>query len=430
MKILIITLFVFVTNFVSSSVLADEKSKEELKSAVLKFKDKNNADLTISALENIILEIKEEDFQYKTHSVDGPTIEIQQKGLRALNCRKNKENKENNGKEPCSKSERDTVQEACKTYPQICQVRGSIDLYKPNYAMFSSSNKNDNALEVQYSGRYNFKKISCVKNNEKGLYIDYKCVEEKRKKSIQNEIFFSLTGKYDFYAFSDEGSKNRKSEPVINRFFNPALHSRFVFPTNSNSKDDSEKNDFFAGVRLEFIDFSFEHLSNGQRDYSKKDDFTAGKRNNYEESDSISISMFFPSISAQLFLIEKHNIKYKVFARAIFDYWGTELDIFSEDGDKIDKNDFPDYHRFKIGTILESTHIDDKWLLELSVTGHKKTSLDAFLSYPVSRIPVVDLLSRVGVDNLVFRYHNGYLSRLSNYDLKEQTIGIGFGVAF
>ena len=431
MKILIITLFVFVTNFVSSSVLASDNSNiEELYNAILKFKNKNNADLTISALENIILEIKNKASKTnkmntaETLSIDGQATEIQAKGLRAHNCRRY------NGEYMCSPNQITTVENACKTYPQLCEVRGSVDLYKPNYAMFSSSNHNDNALEVQYSGRYNIKKISCVMDSDKGLYIDYKCVVEKRKKSIQNEIFFSLTGRYDFYAFSDVGPKNRKSEPVINRFFNPALHSRFIFPINSNSKDDSEKNDFFAEARLEFVDFSFEHLSNGQRDDLKKDDFTAGKRNHYEASDSNSISMFFPSISAQWVLIEKRNIKYKVFARAIFDYWGTELDIFSEDGDKIDKNDFPDYHRFKIGTILERTHIDNKWLLELSVTGHKKTSLDAFLSYPVSRIPVVDLLSGVGVANLVFRYHNGYLSRLSNYDLKEQTFGIGIGVAF
>ena len=42
----------------------------------------------------------------------------------------------------------------------------------------------------------------------------------------------------------------------------------------------------------------------------------------------------------------------------------AELGIYSEDGTEIGKDDFPDYHRFKIGTILESNSIDeDKWLL-------------------------------------------------------------------
>ena len=42
----------------------------------------------------------------------------------------------------------------------------------------------------------------------------------------------------------------------------------------------------------------------------------------------------------------------------------AELGIYSEDGIEIGKDDFPDYHRFKIGTILESNSIDEgKWLL-------------------------------------------------------------------
>ena len=42
----------------------------------------------------------------------------------------------------------------------------------------------------------------------------------------------------------------------------------------------------------------------------------------------------------------------------------AELGIYSEDGTEIGKDDFPDYHRFKIGAILESNSIDeDKWLL-------------------------------------------------------------------
>ena len=370
MKILIITLFVFATNFVSSSVLAN------------------------------VLEQK---------SV--PQTEIQQEGLRALNCKKN--SKENNGKEDCDWFQRQTVKNACKIYPQLCAVRGKIDLYNPNYMMYSSSNHNDGALEIQYSGRYNIKTISCVMDYKKELYINYECVEKSgiTKKDIptQYEIFLSLTGRYDFYAFSDEDTINRKSRPVINRFFNPAVHARII---------GSKKTD------LEFVDFSIEHLSNGQSGDLVKMDFIAREGNkNYAASDSNSISMFFPSITAQWSTSKEDSVKYKFFARAILDYWLAEVDIYSEDGVKIGEDEFPDYHRFKIGTILE---IDDKWLLELSATGHKKTSFDAFLSFPVNRIPVVSLL----IDNLVFRYHNGYLSRLSNYDLKEQTFGIGIGVAF
>ena len=409
MKVLIITLFVFVTNFVSSSVLADDKNKEELKNAVLKFTNKNNADLTISTLEYIISEIKKEALE--------PNMEqksvVQPKSIRGINCKRNK------GIDDCSDDQIKTIEEACETFPQICEVRGSIDLYEPNYVMHSWSNHDDNALEVQYSGRYNIRKISCVKDNEEGLYIDYKCVEEteitEKNKPVQSEIFFSLTGRYDFYAFSDEDSNNRISEPVINRFFNPAVHIKFIYPTSS---------------KLEFVDFSFEHLSNGQTGKFKDIEFTAGEGKNYEASDSNSISMFFPSISAQLILIEEDSMKYKVFARAILDYWGAELDIYSEVGEKIGKDEFPGYHRYKIGTILES---DDKWLLELSATGHKKTSFDALLAFPLIKIPGVSLIPIFTSDeigNLLLSYHNGYLSRLSNYDLKEQTFGIGIGVAF
>ena len=369
MKILIIALFVFVAYFVSSPVLAGDSSNKREQSI----------------------------------------IQLPPKKLKALNCEKSKGG-------DCSPTEIRVVKEACNRYSQLCEIRDIIDLYKPNYVMYSFSNHNDNAFEIQYSGRYNLKTMSCVTDNKRELYIDYECVEEKVNRSVKYELFFSLTGRYDFYAFSnDKDSINRKSAPVINRFFNPALHARFIFPNSSN---------------IEFLDLSIEHLSNGQSGDFEKIKFTAGEgKDNYEESDGNSISMFFPSVSAQLSFNKEGSVKYKVFARAIFDYWETELNIYSENGlkrVKIDKNDFPHYHRFKIGTMLQ---INDKWLLNLSFTGHRKTSFDALASYPLNRIPYLDGQDWV-IGNFLIRYHNGYLSRLSNYDLKEQTIGIGFGVAF
>ena len=395
MKMLIITLFVFVTNLVSSPVLADDKNKEELKNAILKFKNKNSADLTISTLESMILEIKNEAF---VNSID-LTTEIQAKGLKETNCKKS------NGTGSCSQAEITTAKTACDIYPRLCEIMGKVDFYEPNYGMYSFSKHNDNALEVQYSGRYNFITKRCTMDNE------YEC---KDGAPIQYDLFFSLTGRYDFYAFNNKDSINRDSRPVINRFFNPALHARIIRPINP---------------MIEFLDYSIEHLSNGQSGDFKEINFASGEGENYAASDSNSISMFFHSISAQMVFDGQDNVMYKVFARAVLGYWDTELDIYSEDSVTIGEDDFPGYHRFKIGTILEKTFNDDKMLFELSFTGHNKTSFDAFLSYPVKRIPGVRIL-RGAFDNLLVRYHNGYLSRLSNYDLKEETLGIGFGVAF
>ena len=447
MKILIITLFVFVTSFVSSSVLADDNSNGvcETKS-IGAFYYKSDGCMVIltptqqNILKDTILKLKGTT-QNKTNSriievlkntiekISTQSAETEPKKLSESNCKKDNEKKDNEKKDAkisCDKTEIDEVIKACKAYPQICKIRNVVDLYKPNYAMYSysSGNRNDEALEIQYSGRYNIKKISAVESDKEGnLYINYDRIGDINS-ACKLETFFSLTGRYDFYAFNDDlGSINRESEQVVNRFFNPALHTRLIFPKSD---------------KLEFIDIGIEHLSNGQSGDPIAENFTAGENDNYEASDSNSISMFFPSISAQLLLNnEKDDIKYKVFARAILEYWSTELDIFSETGVKIGKDDFPDYHKFKIGLILESnsiaedTNIDeDEWLLELSFTGHKKKSFDAFLSYPVNRIPGVSILDRIGFEDFLLRYHNGYLSRLSNYGLKEETYGIGFGVAF
>ena len=62
-----------------------------------------------------------------------------------------------------------------------------------------------------------------------------------------------------------------------------------------------------------------------------------------------------------------------------------------------------------------------------------------FLYHIVCLDAELDIYSKDGIeigkddfpfDSLLIRYHNGYLSRLSNYGLKEKTYGIGFGVAF
>ena len=106
---------------------------------------------------------------------EAQSIEIQQKRLRALNCRKNKENKENECvRRDVAQAKGAQYENACGIYPQLCEIRSQIDLYNPNYVMYSASNHNDNAVEIQYSGRYNIKTVSCVKDNEKGLYIDAK----------------------------------------------------------------------------------------------------------------------------------------------------------------------------------------------------------------------------------------------------------------
>ena len=432
MKILIITLFVFVTSFVSSSVLADDNSNGvcETKSiGAFYYKSDGCMGMLTPTQQNIlkdtILKLKGTT-QNKTNShiievlkntiekISTQSAETEPKKLSESNCKKD------NGNNVCSPDQIKIVVKACEAYPQLCEVRGLVNLYKPNYAMYSLSNNNNKTLEIQYSGRYNIKKISAVKSDKEGnLYIDYDRIGDINP-TYRREVFFSLTGRYDFYAFNDDlDSINRESEQVVNKFFNPALHYRRIYPENS---------------KLEFMDYSIEHLSNGQSGDFEKIDFSAGK-DNYEASDSNSISMFFPSISAQWLLNEEGGVKYKVFARAILDYWSTELDIYSETGVKIGKGDFPGYHRFKIGTILESNSIDeDKWLLELSLTGHRKASFDAFLSYPIkempSIIPGVNLLDKIGFEHLLVRYHYGYLSRLSNYGLKEETYGIGFGIAF
>ena len=462
MKILIITLFALVSNFVSLSVLADDNSNGvcETKSiGAFYYKSDGCMGMLTPTQQNIlkdtILKLKGTT-QNKTNShiievlkntiekISIQSAEIETKKLSESNCKKDNEKKD--AKISCSPDQTDEVKKACNMYPQICEIRNVVDLYKPNYAMVSLGNHNDKALEIQYSGRYNIKKISCVKNhNKNGLYIDYECVEGKKitedKKGITEkklpkkliETFFSLTGRYDFYVFGEDNrpmnndykSVNRESGQVVNRFFNPALHTRFIYPID---KLETQK------YKLEFVDIGIEHLSNGQSGNFEEIDFSAGN-DNYEASDNNSISMFFPSISAQWLLNEKGGVKYKVFARAILDYWDAELDIYSENDRETIKDDFPDYHKFKIGTILESNSIDeDKWLLELSLTGYKKASFDAFLSYPIkempSIIPDVNLLDKIGFEHLLVRYHYGYLSRLSNYGLKEKTYGIGFGVAF
>lgn len=311
----------------------------------------------------------------------------------------------------------DQVSSTLNKYPELCNIRQTIDLYETNYFLYRPQRSTDNgAFEAQYSLRYNLSKITCMMSKNKVLPSkpDKDCLDKATAELDKGwakemlhftEIFVSLTGKYDFYFLNDDKQTiNRKSEKVVNRFFNPALHFQRIFPKNSN---------------IDWIDIAIEHLSNGQSRDAEKHLFVVGD-NNYEASDSNNISMNFLSISGQI-LKDIDNINFKFFGKAVLKYWnndGLSTTIY-KNGSKV--NNFEDYHRLKVGMILE-TKGEEKWLSELSFTGYDFLSFDALVSIPV--------LSFLNADGLVLRYHNGHLSRLSNYALKEKTISVGIGVAF
>lgn len=454
MKVLIMTLFVFATSFFSTSVLAENgdecetknigafyynKCKEISESLVKKIsKDSKNitinilkntlsklekdtsingADSTIKILKEEISKLEKEKLEIDKQSIPS---EIPSKKIPEYACKINNDD--------CNKDQIAEVENACKKYPQICEFRDAIDLYKPNYFLYGLADNTDNeALEVQYSLRYNLKTRTCVKTDKENvLFVDYACAKEKEKaidaKSFlsQSEIFLSLTGVYDFYF--NENSKNRSSEPVINRWFNPAIHYRY-HPTNEL-----------------WFDLSLNHLSNGQKiDYSPntetefKNRFKRSADNeHYEKSDDVSISMDFIALELQKEVCSNcffGNDKIKVSFRTVLDYDYKGNIIFDESGNRIEGKDFEDYHKHSLSFILDGTKKSEKskrWLAEFSLTGHKKTSFDALVSVP-NQLP---LLKELWPDNILIRYHKGYLSRLSNYNLKEETFGVGFGVAF
>lgn len=102
-------------------------------------------------------------------------------------------------------------------------AKGRYAAYKPNYAIWQSTQGDEDALEAHYSFRY---------------VIDH---------APRWETFISYTGMFDFYATT------RESSPVINRTSNPAGHLRY--------KPDWGKGTW---VNLSSITGALEHRSNGQ----------------------------------------------------------------------------------------------------------------------------------------------------------------------
>lgn len=143
-------------------------------------------------------------------------------------------------------------QEELREKSQLCSEQSRLTAYRPNTVAldFSQGDKNP-ALEVIYSFKYMFTKPDCYYETDGKA----ECIE---KWPVRTEIFFSYTGKFDFYWL-----ELLPSSPVVNRISNPALHVRMNYVPD-------EKNN------LEWIDFGVEHRSNGQVTSAYEQD-SAGK---------------------------------------------------------------------------------------------------------------------------------------------------------
>jgi hypothetical protein len=324
------------------------------------------------------------------------------------------------------------INEMCADRPDLCNDKKSrFSAYKPNYAIYQSSEDNDNSIEFRYSFRYSFTRPHCMPG---GYFGDDEsstpllgCLKKYDKRV---EAFFSYTGEFDFFLNS------RHSSPVVNRVSNPAFNLRKYFGNDHS----------FDNYTIEWLNVAIEHRSNGQTtdanekitdpasaNYGRYKAQVEYEDGNQEYFDTISRSSNYISIESKLDIGGMHRksgdcendfgcaeawISAKIYSHDEESgiYWGELADSDTR---------FSDYDRVKL-IVSDTYYTHYKYIPSIEgsiewIIGDKfldTDSLDIALTVPwvlkdYFKIP------------LYLRAHFGPMGTLSNYTVDDNSIGIG-----
>lgn len=286
--------------------------------------------------------------------------------------------------------------------------------FKPhdmNYIIYQSTERDDSAIEVQYSGKFLLYNCEFVDEN--------RFLGCRKNADTKVNVSFTYTGKFDFYVGS------RESGPVINRTSNPAGHVTVDYDlTNGMPK---------------WFDFSYQHRSNGQSVDSKDrvTDATSPffgqyisaveyNRGNHEYFDRLSTSAdYFELVHGWQF---SNTGKLEVGGKIYLPTQESTITWGRYAGTGTNFKDF-DLLRVKASDTffvrcqhLPTTTIGLEYRLgENGFSGH---SIDFFLLFP--------FLSETTGWNIPFmvKAHLGPMERLSDYSASTTSVGAGFALTY
>jgi hypothetical protein len=288
--------------------------------------------------------------------------------------------------------------------------------YDRNYAIWQWTENDDQAMEVQYSLKYNF--YDCQGDGDLRLFG---CRSDGRSKL---NFFFAYTGQFDFYVGT------RPSGPVVNRLSNPALHVSYDKLTVNPEKPD---------ITDWSIDLSVEHRSNGQVvDPNEKDlgprSPTFGKyrteieyaKGNREYFDRISRGANYVKLSG-FYNIPDTEVGLELTGKGYFTNesavtWGKYA------GRNIEFSDF-DLFQIKLRDRL-FVHLPfiPTTVIALEYTIGEKVfatdSMDLFLTFPF-------ITNKSGWSLPFFvKAHTGPMERLSDFSRSVNSIGVGLSFLY
>lgn len=301
------------------------------------------------------------------------------------------------------KAQSDCINKTCvRDGKNLCIEQNRFTPYQPNSAVFQQTDRDEHSVEVNYSFRYLISSPDCT-----DIFKDHCFDFDKRL-----EHFVTYTGKFDFYVGS------RISGPVVNRLSNPAWHSRKYFGDEVN---------FF-----DWVDFGFEHKSNGQvvsaservsgsMQYRADAEYLAG---NHAYIDSISRSVNYLSLETKSSLTVGSREGFEFYLKLYGFHFGEESDVHWGDYAGQENVKFTEFERIR--SVLNIPLTDEKKYdkkremgIEWTVGGRglATDSVNVWVRWPFE---LCDLQIP-----LTLRAHAGPMNELSNYTEDQRSYGIG-----
>lgn len=285
-----------------------------------------------------------------------------------------------------------------ETKPVISSWYQRFQPHELNYAIWQTSQSDEQAAEVQYS-------------------FKYKIYDHDKKDFDSQDFYLSYTGKFDFYM------NTRDSGPVINRTSNPAVHHRIYF-----------RND-----RL-WIDTSLEHRSDGQvTDAKKKDDSgqyltqTEYKQGHHQYFDGISRGANYLSVTPGMKYgegVHPNQTGYggEIEVQAKFFYFDEESEMtwgkYAGTG-----TGFSNFDLFRIKAA--HTQPFKFWFFrDVTVGTEYLIGKNGFATDSVDLYLILRLAPGDFNIPLMVKAHFGPMERLSNYTQPINTIGGGLSLAY
>lgn len=221
-----------------------------------------------------------------------------------------------------------------------------------------------------------------------------------------NQLYFSYTGKYDFFVLSDE--KVRPSAPVISRLQNPGL-----FITNSRPAS--------SDGGLEKISLGWFHESNGQQIQDNQTFMNTPNASDYVSRgwDYLGMDMKFRSLDPWYTSGSvNYYVRLKLFCncQGFGAISGKEDDITIFGGTRT--AEISDYDGFRF---IIDNYANDRWHYGINLrTGTSSSEAFRNISF---RIEMTYRLSNVPIKLF---YFNGYGKDISTYHIKDEYFGLGF----